>query len=185
MSAFAARVVLVRLHQRIGAAGLAGLLLAALAVVGAGLSWRDQRRFESESREPVRAAGTTMVAMTPAGKTAAPLPLRPLGDVALLLARMERAAVQQDLGWPRADYRINAATAEAPASLEVHCGLKGPYPNIRRFVTTLLQDTPALTLRDFSLARTGAEAGDVEAKLGIVVYLAADAPAALPGGSAH
>ena len=51
MSAFAARVVLVRLHQRIGAAGLAGLLLAALAVVGAGLSWRDQRRFESESRD--------------------------------------------------------------------------------------------------------------------------------------
>lgn len=176
MKTSAARIALARLHQRVGAAGIVGLILVAIAAVGGGLSWHEQWHFESEMR--AGAASTTIAAATRYQRVVSP-PLRPVSDVSLLLARMERAAVQQDLGWPQADYRMNAAGDDAPASLEVHCALKGPYPNIRRFVTTLLQDTPTLTLREFSVSRQTAETNDVEAKLGIVVYLASDTANAL------
>jgi hypothetical protein len=165
----AARIALARLHQRVGTAGLVGLLLVALALASAVLSIREQRRFETEARSD---AAPAPIALVPAAKQAGQLPLRPASDVPLLLSRMQRASVEQGLGWPRADYRLTAASADTPASLEVHCVLKGPYPNIRRFVTTLLQDTPTLTLREFTLSRADAGSSDVEAKLGIVVYLA-------------
>ncbi|MFG6489628.1 hypothetical protein ACG04R_23330 [Roseateles sp. BYS78W] len=174
-------IAIARLHQCVGAAGIVGLFLAAAAAVGGGLSWREHRRFESEMR--AAASSTPVVAATLVQRTVS-LPLRPPSDVPLLLARMERAAVQQGLGWPRADYRMNAASDDMPASLEVHCSLKGPYPRIRSFVSTLLQDTPTLTLREFSVRRQTAETSDVEAKLGIVIYLASDAVNATttPGG---
>jgi hypothetical protein len=156
-----------RAHQRLGLAGLAAPVLVATALVSGALAWREHRRVGAE---PVVSAAppATMVHSNAAGH----LPLRPVSDVPLLLTRMERAALEQGLGWPHAEYRLNAATEDSPASLEVHCTLQGPYPKIRRFVTALLQDSPALTLREFSLVRANVDASDVEAKLGVVVYLA-------------
>ena len=107
-------------------------------------------------------------------KVPARLPLPPASDIPLLLTRLQRAALDAGLNWPRADYRINAASDEALATLEVRCALKGPYTAVRRFVTALLQDAPTLTLREFALSRASADAGEVEAKLAIVVYLGSD-----------
>jgi Pilus assembly protein, PilO len=111
--------------------------------------------------------------------TGAPRPSQPIeppklpnvADVPTILARIERAATASGLGWPRADYRTNAATEDMPASVKVRCTLKGSYPSVRRFVTALLQDTPTLTLKEFSLSRADADAAEVDAKLAIVVYL--------------
>ncbi|MBB2486999.1 hypothetical protein H5407_17355 [Mitsuaria sp. WAJ17] len=94
-------------------------------------------------------------------------------DIPLLLARMQRTAVDAGLGWPKADYKVNAASAELPSSLEVKCAFKGPYPAVRRFVTGLLLDEPALTLREFNLSRSSADGIDVEARVTVVVYLLA------------
>ena len=172
-----------RLYQRIGlpgALGLASLLVAALAFAQA---WRQHQPFALQA-STTALRGT--IDMSPAQGGAAPSQARaqaslpPSTDIPLLLTRIQRAAVDAGLGWPRADYRFNAASDEAPASLEVQCTLKGPYLAIRRFVTALLQDTPTLTLREFSLSRANAEAADVEAKVSIVVYLASDpAPVAV------
>ena len=169
-----ARIALARLHHRLGAAGIGGLVLITVALVSGGLAWRTHQRWEHEIR--VRSVpAATAVPLRAAQPARVPLP--PASAVPLLLTRMQRAALEQGLGWPRADYRLNAATEETPASIEVRCALKGAYPSIRRFVTVLLQDTPTLTLREFSLSRASADAGDVEAKLGIVVYLASDSTA--------
>lgn len=89
----------------------------------------------------------------------------------MLLARIERTAVERGLGWPQAEYRFTAATGEAPDNVEVRCALKGPYRSVRAFVTALLMDTPTLTLREFSVSRANSDAAAVEAKLSIVVYL--------------
>jgi hypothetical protein len=160
-----------RAHQRVGAAGLLGVgLLAATAVVFA-LAWRGH---QGDLASAVVAPSPTLIQPRPP-TTQPRLLLPPASDIPLLLTRLQRAALEQGLGWPRADYRINPAAEEAPASLEVHCTLKGPYPNVRRFVTALLQDAPTLTLREFALSRASADAADVEAKLSIVVYLASGA----------
>lgn len=170
---------LVRLHQRVGLAGLAGLGLLAAAAAIAGLGWRQHRTFDGQASAASARAAAALPA--PRGEVR-PLPTRwpSAKDIPLLLTRIERAAVEQGLGWPQADYRFNAATAEAPDSVEVRCTLKGPYPSVRRFVTSLLLDMPTLTLKEFSIGRSNADASNVDAKLAIVVYLG---PAA--GGDAE
>lgn len=163
-------VIAARVHQRLGAVGLLGIGLLCAAAVTYGSAWHARQQDLIAAATPEPAAPTVRPAAPPAR-----LPLPDGSDIPMLLNRIQRAAVEQGLGWPRADYRINAASAEAPASLEVHCTLKGPYPSLRRFVTALLQDAPALTLREFSLSRPSADVAEVEAKLSIVVYLASEA----------
>lgn len=171
----ALRVVLARAHQRFGTPGVLGgvLLLAALAMLA--FAWRSHQAAIGElSRAPLDSAAILPTTSSAALRTT-PRVLPDASNVPQLLSRIERAATASGLGWPRADYRFNAASDDTPASVEVRCTLKGPYPAVRRFVTALLQDTPSLTLKEFALSRAAADAAEVEAKLAIVVYVAGNA----------
>jgi len=164
-------IVLARLERRLGWPGLMGLVL----ICAAGLWFvHAKQRHTTHDDMPPAAASATMpaTAATPAPSLAMPS----ASDVPLLLTRIQRAALDNGLGWPKADYGVAAATDEVPASVDVRCVLKGPYPAIRSFVTTLLQDMPTLTLREFSLGRPNSDAADVEAKLTLVIYLQAGSP---------
>ena len=169
------QIAAARLHQRVGLPGMLGLGLLLVAALSLSLAWRQHQRLDRDAHTADQRASIDRL---PARNEPAPQPPRtsaslpPASDIPLLLTRIQRAALDAGLGWPRADYRFNPATDEAPASLEVKCALKGPYLAIRRFVTSILQDSPTLTLREFSLSRAHADAADVEAKLSIVVYLA-------------
>ena len=158
-----------RLRHAVGLPGVLGLSLLIVAGVALWIAWRQHQRLDLPASEPVAVSSTLP---EPTRTKLARLPLPPASDIPLLLTRIQRAALDEGLGWPRADYRVNAASGDAPASVEVHCALKGPYPAVRRFVTALLQDAPTLTFREFSLSRASADAADIEAKLSIVVYLA-------------
>jgi Pilus assembly protein, PilO len=164
------RVGFARAHQRLGAHGLFGLLLIVAAAAVLSMAWSRHR-----AAMPTAASNGRVESIAPgslrSSQPVAPPALPDGADVPKILARIERAATASGLGWPRADYRTNAATEDMPATLEVRCTLKGGYPNVRRFVTALLQDTPALTLKEFSLSRAGADAAEVDAKIAIVVYL--------------
>jgi len=164
-------VIAARVHQRLGATGLVGLVCLAAAALVFGTAWRAQQRDGASIAQPSPAIELPM----PAAARPVRLPLPSNAEIPVLLARIQRSALEQGLGWPRAEYRSNAPSEDAPASFEVHCVLKGPYPNVRRFVTALLQDAPTLTLREFSLSRANADAPEVEAKLTFVIYLASGA----------
>jgi hypothetical protein len=170
----ALRVMLARAHQRLGTPGALGVVLLISALAMLALASRNHRATMGElSRAPLD--NTAMLPITSsAALRSAPRFLPDAGDAPQLLSRIERAATASGLGWPRADYRFNTATDDLPASVEVRCTLKGPYPAVRRFVTALLQDTPTLTLKEFALSRAAADVADVEAKFAIVVYVAGD-----------
>lgn len=167
------RVVAARVHQRVGSAGVVGLLALAFGLAKGYAAWSNQVAFERAPQPSSAAAGIASPA--PALAALTPRIHWPAAEqVPTLLARIERSAVEQGLGWPQADYRITQASGELPAALEVRCTLKGPYLGIRRFVTALLLDQPTLTLREFALSRASAEASQVDAKLVLVVYLAGE-----------
>jgi Pilus assembly protein, PilO len=168
------RVAMARVRQRLGLPGLLGgaLLLASAALLGS--AWRSH---QSAQLEALSAASAMSVAPADAIAAAISTPSRVLpgaSELPRLLSRIERAANVSGLGWPRAEYRVNAATDDLPASVDVRCTLSGSYPQIRQFVTALLQDTPTLTLREFTLSRNTPDLAEVEAKLAIIVYLAGD-----------
>jgi Pilus assembly protein, PilO len=169
----ALRVMLARSHQRLGTHGLLGCALLLLALAVLSLGWRKhQSALNAAAQLPEVAvvAASTGPALSPPAERLLP----DASELPRLLSRIERAATAAGLGWPRADYRVSTATDDTPASVEVRCTLKGPYPAMRRFVTALLQDTPTLTLKEFALSRAGADVADLEAKLAIVVYLGSD-----------
>ncbi|MBI3346943.1 MAG: hypothetical protein HY020_06995 [Burkholderiales bacterium] len=163
-------VVAARAYQRLGATGLLGFALLSAASVTYLAAWQRHRQDSTAVVPPASTDNAVILPAATPGRLAFPAS----SDIPLLLSRIQRAAVKQGLGWPRADYRINAATADSSATFEVHCTLKGPYPAVRGFVTALLQDTPALTLREFSLSRSSTDVPEVEAKLSILIHLASE-----------
>lgn len=171
-------IAVARLHSSIGTVGVVGLLLLAAALIVSWGAWRDQQALARASAtvETVPASAVAAVpASAPVVSAVAEIEavrMPATAEVPRVLARIEKSAVTQGLGWPQADYRVNEATSQAPASLEVRCTLKGPYPAVRRFVASLLLDNPTLTLREFSVTRASSTASNVDAKLGIVVWLA-------------
>jgi hypothetical protein len=156
--------------QRLGWHGMAGVLLLVVAIVVGSNAWTPS--------PPASALPLTTLTphhvQDPARFELSGVGLPPVSGLALLLARMERTAVAQGLGWPRADYRVSPATVEMPVTLEVRVTLEGPYLHIRRFLSTLMLDTPTLTLREFRLSRADPASETVEARLSIVVFMAPD-----------
>lgn len=177
------RVAAGRAQYSLGWAGMAGVaLLAAAAMTGTWLCLHPLPLLGERSASP------SLPAVEPPVQSASGSDkLPPADDIPLILTRIQRTAVEHGLGWPRADYRVNPATDDSPASLDVHCVLKGPYPQLRAFVTAVLLDAPSSTLKEFNLSRPSAEAADVEAKLSIVVYVrsatSASPAAGLPGAA--
>jgi hypothetical protein len=172
MSTHALTMHWARLRYRLGVAGPLGLGMVVASLAIATSAWRAQSRPLSQAEAvPPTPSAPTLIA-----QQVQPTSPRPtVADVPLLLSRIERAAVAEGLGWPRADYRVTAATNELPASLEVRCTLEGPYLALRRFVTAVLLDAPTATLKEFGLSRPNTETPVVQARLTFVVYLASDA----------
>lgn len=178
------RVALARAYQRLGTTGLAGLMLGALALAVFLNAWplRPWRSFQgAQALAPTPAVGTAAADAAPATAPAerantlkAPaLPSR--REIPLLMTQVEVAVTSQGLSWPAAEYRLTEATAQRPASLEIHTTLKGGYPPLRAVLAQWLTTIPGLTLRALSLTRPTSGAPDVEAKVALTIYLADDA----------
>jgi len=167
------RVSLARMHQRIGWAGIAGIVLFAAAVVVIALAWSVQAAFVRS--DEARAAATVAAVPPPDAWAAAPTPaipeLSPASEIPLLLTQIKQAAVGNGLDWRAAEYRVTAATPTQPASLEVRCSIRGPYPKLRGMLVQLKASIPAFSLREFSASRPNADTVDVDAKLTLAVFL--------------
>ena len=167
------RVALARLQQLIGWAGIAGLMLFVAAVVVMTLAWSAQKAFVQASAarphldptQPVPAVASVDVAVPSTPE------LPPASDVPLLLTQMKQAAVGNGLEWRAAEYRITPATPTQPASLEVRCNIKGPYPKLRSMLVQLKSAIPAFAIREFSASRPNADTPDIDAKLALAVFL--------------
>lgn len=162
-----------RLHGRVGSSGVLGLILMTVAALLGWSSWHQRWQPELERDDTGNSFTTNPpIAISPLAAPLALIRLPSANNVPVLLRRFEIAAKANGLAWPRAEYVMLAATTEEPAALEVRCVVKGPYPNLRKFLTSLLLDTPTMTLREFSVGRPSVEAAEVEAKLVFVVFLA-------------
>lgn len=172
---YAVQVWFARTRQRIGWAGITGVLVIVLAAVLVSLSWSAQRRFDQTRSQTFATVSPHRVATAPS------TPARPAGipmgelaraaDIPLLLTQMEQAALSHGLEWRTAEYRVTPATPTQPGSLEVRCSLKGPYPKLRATLVQLIEAIPAFSIREFGVSRPNADVPDVEAKLVLAVFL--------------
>jgi hypothetical protein len=101
-------------------------------------------------------------------------------EQALLLTQIQQIAVTHGLAWNAADYKLVQAGEATPATLEVRCNIKGPYPRLRAALTLWLQQVPGLAIRDLALSRPNSDVAEVEAKLQLVVFFRAEPNEARP-----
>ena len=167
------RIALARVHQAIGWAGTAGILLFLLAVaIFLKTLTRDGELRQINERGRFSVAPAASPPAVPALPKAVRLPGR--DDVGVLMARVERAAVANGLRWSAADYRIVPASEARGATLEIQCGFKAPYPQLRGLIADVLGAASAVTFRELSFARTAVDVPEVDAKLLIVMFLDED-----------
>ena len=180
------RVSLARVQQRIGWAGVAGVALFAAGAVVIALAWSVQAAFvrSDEARAVAMVAGAPSPSASAAAAAPAIPELSPASEIPLLLTQIKQAAVGNGLDWRAAEYRVTAATPTQPASLEVRCSIRGPYPKLRSMLVQLKDSIPAFSLREFGASRPNADTADVDAKLALAVFLqdgAAASEAAVKG----
>ena len=84
----------------------------------------------------------------------------------------------------RTTYQQLPATTDIPAQVVVRSSLKGPYLDVRRFLSSLLHDHAGAALLDLSVSRTTVELDTVDTRVAVVFFLAASSPAAIEPASA-
>jgi hypothetical protein len=168
----AANVAWARARQVLGTSGLVGIMLCLAAA--SVLAWSLTRQVEVHTAE-------ALPALPPPPAAAASISLPPVSEVPLLLTQLQLAAQAEGLGWPSAQYRVTPANDELPAGLELRLSFKAPYLAIRRFLTHVLREIPAATVKEFDISRPSADAAQVDARLGLTVFLSGDTEAVEAG----
>jgi hypothetical protein len=165
-----AHVAFARVLQLVGWHGLGGSVLLAMAACLAIQSSHSHAQLVRD-RDARAASGPTIQPASAIAVVSTPK-LPTTHDVPLLLKRIERAAVGNDLPWAAADYRVVAAAGDSPASVEVRFAMTAPYPRLRAAVAELLDVAPAVTFRELQFSRRAVTAPDVDGKFVVVVFLA-------------
>jgi hypothetical protein len=167
----AAHILWARLLYTVGWQGVAGAGLILASIL---LHASSQRTMQSTAQLRVglpRAIGSDAPVPTH-GKPIHLIPGLPASaNTPLLLKEIQRATQAQGLAWPYATYQYAPLTDDTLATLEVQTTLKGPYVKIKKVVSSLLRDQPALAMREFTVTRPNADTTDVEAKVRWAVFL--------------
>jgi hypothetical protein len=166
-----AHIATARVYNQVGWPGIAGLILAAAAITL--LSWLayagnpdPDNSAHGMSAEPLaRAPVIAPVRITPPA-------LSHSSESVLVLKRIKASIQTLGLIWPQAEYRITPLGDEGLATLDIRTTVKGSYPKVRKLIATLLENEPALGLRELTLSRPNGDTADIEAKIRWVVFLA-------------
>lgn len=147
-----------------GLAGLAALVLAAVAIVF-GQRWDAQSEALQAEAQALRSKARPAVAAASAPISVqqwqASLP--PSSDRQQRLADLLELSIRLELNGARTEHRL--ATAEGLERLRVTMPLTGSYAQIRRFIGAALAHDPALSLDSVKLRRVSPMATDLDAEL--------------------
>ncbi|WP_457420185.1 hypothetical protein [Roseateles sp. P5_E7] len=147
-----------------GLAGLAALLLAAVALV-LGQRWDTQSAALQAEARALRAKARP-VAMAPAVPVSvqqwqANLPAA--AQRQQRLADLLELSIRLDLNGARTEHRL--ATSEGLERLRVTMPVTGSYAQVRRFIGAALEHDPALSLDSIKLRRLSPMSAEVDAEL--------------------
>lgn len=151
--------------------GLAGLGLCLMAAATfwfahAMQSEADMMRTQLPLVPKVIAGGAAARFTQP---SAPPLPSE--HEALAILAKLQHSVQANGLGWSLATYQYGSVSSEALASMEIQTTLKGSYLNIKKTLSALLDEYPAMGLRELSFTRVNVDMSEVEAKVRLVVFL--------------
>lgn len=87
------------------------------------------------------------------------------------ISELDRIARENGVELNSSDYRLMMEKESKLVRYEIQLPLRGTYPQIRAFIAGALQSVPTLALTDISIRRETIQAGRVEARLSMSLYL--------------
>lgn len=94
-----------------------------------------------------------------------------VGDLTGILSNISRMAHEQGLAVSAADYKLVRETDAAIAQYAISFDVTGQYIPVRSFLQTVLNEEPALALRQISFARTKPTATALQSKISMTVFI--------------
>lgn len=183
-------IAFTRLVSHVGLTGTLGLVLLLVSAIYGGSRLYTQRYQEKQETGSIETAVLqyALPATASSSVTISEPPSLPRSTETLALMRkIKKLTKSNELAWSQAEYRLTPITSDSLATLEISTSLKGPYLNLRKVLVELLDQEPALGLRELTLARPNGDSADVDAKIRWVVFLADGWPESPKGkeGSLH
>jgi len=90
------------------------------------------------------------------------------------ISELDRIAKENGVELNRSDYRLQLEKESRLVRYEIKFPVRGTYPQIRAFIANTLQSVPILALTDVAIKRETVTLGQVEAHLGMTLYLRDD-----------
>ena len=90
------------------------------------------------------------------------------------ISELDRIARENGVELNRSDYRLQLEKESRLVRYEIKFPVRGTYPQIRAFIANTLQSVPILALTDIAIKRETVVLGQVEAHLGMTLYLRDD-----------
>lgn len=87
------------------------------------------------------------------------------------ISELDRIAKDSGVELNSSDYRLKVEKESKLVRYEIQLPLRGTYPQIRAFIASALQAVPALALADIIIRRETIQAGRVDARLNMHLYL--------------
>jgi hypothetical protein len=172
--------ILAQWLKHLGMSGLAGLVLAALALAvflgfilpaEAELERARSTAADLQSREKI--AQSNPVAALPAetGLTAFYKSLPPEQSATKLLDKIYKSASNASLHLDQGEYKFIRGKAGHLGNYQVTLPVKGSYVQVRKFIAKVLNGLPTAALDGVSFRRESIGGSDLEAKIQFTIYL--------------
>lgn len=87
------------------------------------------------------------------------------------LDRMFAVAGNQGIGLEQGDYKLARDSAGKLLRFQVALPVRGSYPAIRKFISALQTEIPAMALEQVQFERQKVADGNIEAKIKLVLYM--------------
>ncbi|WAC00383.1 type 4a pilus biogenesis protein PilO [Pseudomonas putida] len=168
--------------RRIGPVGLAGAVVAvlavALALAGVLPQWqalRELRASEADASAQVERVrrGELKIAVKPEQQALDSLRQRLPGqpEASELIERLYRLASAERISLARGEYALGIDPKTQLARYQIVLPVRGSYPQIRGFVRGLLGQLPTLVLEDMELQRKRIGDSELNGRLRMTLYL--------------
>ena len=87
------------------------------------------------------------------------------------ISELDRIAKENGVELNSSDYQLTMEKESKLVRYEIQLPLRGTYPQIRAFIASALQSVSTLSLADITIKRETVQAGRVEARLSMYLYL--------------
>jgi len=166
------------LHERLGAAGIAGVLLLATAAIG--LFYAPRLLDEADSMH--EAVDRTRARLSEIDREFAAKPgsmlqldrfhawLPPFEQSTSDLRKLFEIAESRRIQLPKGDYALKGDDAHHIARLDVVLPIKDKYADVRGFVAATLDALPHASLAELRLERPAASVEPLDARLRITLF---------------